>query len=159
MMATSLLIFSVTWLMAFGFSWGNTFAQLRNAQQNVILIQRQFQTKKPLTREEQINAANQELVKLRSLRTSVLNYTDIINDVRAVLPDDIIIRSLQYGLGEDKTLFELSGYAPDRESVISTYDYISYLPFVEKVYFPASNFDERLYQVTFSLTFKVQTPQ
>lgn len=159
LMATVMLIFSVVWLMAFGFQWGNTFAQLRNAQRNLILIERQFDTKKPLTLEEKIQNANTELQKISQLTAEELVYADIIKAIRLSLPITIQMNTLQYGLLADKSAFELRGEAPNRDEVIKAYNAIKSLPFIARVVFPASNFNERD-SVDFSIQFmlKITTP-
>lgn len=156
LMATVMLIFSVVWLMAFGFQWGNTFAQLRNAQRNLILIERQFDTKKPLTLEEKIQSANTELQKISQLTAEELVYADIIKAIRLSLPITIKMNTLQYGLLSDKTAFELRGEAPNRDEVIKAYNAIKSLPFIARVVFPASNFNERD-SVDFSIQFMLKT--
>ena len=156
LMATVMLIFSVVWLMAFGFQWGSTLAQLLNAQRNLILIERKFDTKKPVTLEEKINTANTELQKINQLTANELVYADIIKAVRLSLPITIKVNSLQYGLLSDKSAFELRGEAPNRDEVIKAYDALKSLPFIEKVVFPASNFNERD-SVDFSIQFLLKT--
>lgn len=158
-MATVMLIFSVTWLMAFGFTWGQTLAQIRTAKQNLIIVERQLTTKKPLTLEQKINTANSELERIRSLQGQKVNFSDAINDVKEIIPDTVEVVAIQYGLLSDNTLMELKGVAPDRETVIDTYKLISLLPFVKNVVFPASNFNERTFSVDFSLQFSLkETP-
>jgi len=160
-MATVMLLFSVVWLMAFGFQWGNTLAQLQIAERNLILIERQFDTKKPATLEEKITMANTELKKITQLTANELVYADIIRAIRLALPVTIQIQTIQYGLLSNKSLFELRGEAPNREEVIKVYDALRVLPFIDRVVFPASNFNLRDsvdFSIQFLLKHNIQAP-
>ncbi|MDP3975631.1 MAG: pilus assembly protein PilM [bacterium] len=155
-MMTIILLFSVAWLMVFGFSWGNTTAQLRVAQQNLTIVERQFHTKKPKSLEERITAANQELKALSNVKLDQTPYANILEVIRRVLPEGAVFEAFQFGLLQDKTLFELKGTAPTRTQVIAVYETLRKLPFIQQVFFPASNLDEKN-QIPFTVRFTLKS--
>ncbi|MDZ4217215.1 MAG: hypothetical protein U1C97_02755, partial [Candidatus Gracilibacteria bacterium] len=150
-----ILLMSVGWLMAFGFTWGQSSAELKISRTNFIMIERQYKTKNEQNLDVKIQEANQELQVIRTLQASKNPYSDIIQTIQESIPAQTTFNSLQYGLNQDKTLFEWNATAEKREDVIATYEVIKGLPFIEKVFFPPSNLDPKNL-IQFSILFKIK---
>jgi Tfp pilus assembly PilM family ATPase/Tfp pilus assembly protein PilN len=142
-MTSILLIFSIGWLMAFGFVWGNTTAQLRVAKENLILLERQFENIKPLTIEERIESANKELQVISNIQQSKNPHAIVLQTIRDLLPSGTTFTSLEFGHLQNKNLFELRGTAENRELVIEIHERLQQHKLVNQVLFPASNLDEK----------------
>lgn len=155
LMASLILLFSIGWLMVFGFSWGSTLAQLRVAQNNLILVERQFDYKNSGNIEKQILAVNEELKILYNLKAGNIPFADITKSIRKTLSEDIVFKSLSFDSATEEVLFALNGIAKNREQVIQSYQNIQKLPFIKTVFFPASNFDKKD-QVVFTVKFTVK---
>lgn len=141
--ASIILIFSIVWLMAFGFSWGSTVAQLRVAKSNLIAVDRQLSVKKSYGIEEKIRQANEELKVLNNLKQSKNPYADIIEAILKAVPQEVHFVALLYGMHQDKSLFELKGQSKMREVVIETHRVLKQLSFIKTVLFPPANLDKR----------------
>lgn len=153
--ATFMLVVSVSWLMVFGFMWGNTTAQLKVANTNYILVERKLEAKKSKAFEAKIKAANEELKVLNGLRASKQPYYDIIKIINDSVPEEVQFSSLKYGHHQDKSLFEWKAKVSDRENVIKTHQIIKDLPFISKIIFPPSNLDSSN-QIEFSILFNLK---
>jgi len=149
-----LLILSVTWLMAFGFQWGSTYAQLRVASSNAIAIERQLEYKKATDIEGKVSQANRELKILTELQSSKNPYADIFQTIRDIMPEGVRLTAFNYGIFKDKTLFEVKAESQERELIIQTHMALKSLAFVNQVIFPPSNLDQRdpyLFSLQFNL--------
>lgn len=153
--ATILLLFSVGWLMTFGFVWGSTTAQLRVSKENLIMLQRQFEIKKPMSREERIEEANKELKILAAFQKNPHPKAEVLQTIQQLLPQETKLISLQFGLLMNKSLFELKGTAVSREKVIETYTQLKTVPFIQEVFFPASNLDAKK-DISFTIRFLIK---
>lgn len=154
-MTTILLLFSIGWLMIFGFFWGSTTAELRVSKGNFIIIERQFSVKKPESLEKRIEAANEEIKVVADIKSSQAPYAELVQSIQDVLPKGVFITALEFGLLQDKTLFELKGVAAVREEVIESYQALKSIPLLDKVLFPASNLDQSQ-EVPFSIPFALK---
>ena len=155
LLASFILMFSIAWLMLFGFSWGSTVAQLKIAKTNFISVERQLSVRKSQSSEERIKAANEELKVLTELKKSGTPYADIVDAIGAAVPDVVHFVSLRYGLYKDKTLFEWKGLAPGRGDIIDANMAIKSLPFIRETIFPPSNLDKKD-QIEFTILFHLK---
>lgn len=153
-LATFMLIFSVSWLMVFGFFWGDVSAKLKVSLSNHIMVERQLEIKKSKSTEEKIRSANEELKVINDLESNNILLSKIIEEFSMVVPDIFFI-SLQYGHHQDKSLFEWKGRVATREDAIKIHESVKTLAFVDKVIFPPSNLDNKE-QVEFSILFNLK---
>jgi len=154
-LATIFLILSVSWLMAFGFSWGNTSAQLRISQQNLTYVERSFSNNVPLALGDKIIRANDELRELLSLKSNHI-YANVFAAIQNVLPEEVSLQSLQYGLLPDNRTFEIKARAENRIIMLESYKAVKDLPFIQSITFPPSNYDKKE-DDTFIIQFRLKS--
>lgn len=122
--------------------------------QKIFLKEKELKVQKIQEMENKIKDYNLILSNLDSFYQKNLNLTEILEKLSKILPQGTYLTNFNFNLSTLQ--ISLSGFCPDRETLLSFKENLEKEEKFEKVYFPPSNWLEPT-DINFSLIFKIKT--
>ena len=105
--------------------------------------------------EEKIEKLNLNLKKLNSFYQNQLNLTEILEKTSQTLPAGIYLTNFNFNLKQGKGEIFLSGFSPNRETLLLLKKNLEEEPGFSEIYFPPENWLKPT-DINFTLTFELK---
>jgi len=124
--------------------------------QKILLAQKEIETPQMEDLEEKIKRSNLIFLNLNSFYETSLNPSEILEKISQTLPSGIYINSFDFNLSGGQYLAQvaLSGFSPDRETLLEFKKNLESQEVFKEVYFPPSSWVKQS-DINFSLNFKI----
>ncbi len=108
--------------------------------------------------EKELNAINQGLVSLNSLYQNQVSFTDILEEITKTIPSGVLLNNLSLSPHSSKEInisCTLSGFAPDRESLLEFKANLEEESSFNDIYFPPASWTEQT-NINFTVNFLIK---
>jgi len=102
--------------------------------------------------EKEVDSANKTLLRISSFYQDEFYLTDIVNDFLGTIPSGIYLTTFSFN--RENKEFVISGFSPDRDTLIKFKENLENNGNFKEIFLPASSW-VKPEDITFSVTFKI----